>query len=125
MVPSTILSDENDRQWQRHMRAAHYPFVLDVEIIAFFTVACLHVCLIECLSMSNYPSPKQLKYLETDIDDRYKDTSEKLYYAWRRQELSRNPGDVQLGPYLTVANSKTVAEDSVQVTPKSAICAIL
>ena len=85
----------------------------------------LYVLLIECLSMSNYPSPKQLKYLETDIVDRYKDTSEKLYYAWRRQQLARNPGDIQLGPYLTVANSKKIIEDSVENTPKSAICVIL
>lgn len=67
---------------------------------------------------------KALKYVETNIAERYSDAAERIYVKRKRERALRSPGDLHLGPYLTVANSKLEIE-AVDQIQKSAVCAIL
>lgn len=74
--------------------------------------------------MSKLTFHTHTKYLETGIEERYQDTAKILYDAKKRQESLRDPGDIQLGPYLTVSNAKKRAEVK-ESSVESAICIIL
>ena len=62
------------------------------------------------------------KYLDSHIEERYQDASQRIYLQYMKQKSLRKPGDKQLGPYLTVANVKQQFEKQ---TAKSAVCVIL
>lgn len=68
------------------------------------------------------PYSHSKKYLETHINERYQDASQRIYLQYMKHKSLRKPGDKQLGPYLTVANVKQQLDEQ---DTKSAVCVIL
>lgn len=78
--------------------------------------------------MSTRGSHIRTKYLESNCEERYEDTSKKIHLAQRRHLSLKQPGDLQLGPYLTVSSQKNFVTTSgapENSATNSSVCTIL
>lgn len=67
------------------------------------------------------------KYFEGNVAERYKDASQRIFLAQQAEASKRKPGEVKLGPYLTVSNCKPeiILQLSEKEKIQTGICNIL